>query len=84
MPLFDGKDKSRYATFTRRTLMTGGAVRCRVGSARRSGSTKSRFWKANSSAPRAEQNSVSARLVAPLRGRIFDRLGVELANNRRK
>ena len=32
---------------------------------------------------RAEDNRVNQRLLAPLRGRILDRFGVELATNRR-
>ncbi|HWE06747.1 MAG TPA: penicillin-binding protein 2, partial [Rhizomicrobium sp.] len=82
MPLFDGKDKSRYATFTRRTLMTGGAVGAVLG-ALGVRLYQLQILEGEQFRTRAEQNSVSARLVAPLRGRIFDRFGVELANNRR-
>ena len=78
MPLFDGKDKSRYATFTRRTLMTGGAVGAVLG-ALGVRLYQLQILEGEQFRTRAEQNSVSARLVAPLRGRIFDRFGVELA-----
>ena len=82
MPLFDRKDKSRYAAFTRRTLMPDGAMRrCwrALGAAVPAADARA----ATSFATKAEDNSVSARLVAPPRGRIFDRFGVELATNRR-
>src|ERR1700722_10890579 len=82
MPLFDRKDKSRYATFTRRTLMTGGAVGAVLG-ALGVRLYQLQILEGEQFRTRAEQNSVSARLVAPLRGRIFDRFGVALANNRR-
>src|SRR3984957_358870 len=82
MPLFDRKDKSRYATFTRRTLMTGGAVGAVLG-ALGVRLYQLQILEGDEFRTRAEQNSVSARLVAPLRGRIFDRFGVELATNRR-
>jgi len=82
MPLFDRKDKSRYATFTRRTLMMSGgmgAVLCLLGGRLyqlqiRDGA----LYRVAS-----EDNRVNERLVAPPRGRILDRFGVELANNRR-
>lgn len=82
MPLFDRKDKSRYATFTRRTLMMSGgmgAVLCLLGGRLyqlqiRDGA----LYRVAS-----EDNRVNERLVAPPRGRIMDRFGVELANNRR-
>ncbi|HEY2444134.1 MAG TPA: penicillin-binding protein 2 [Rhizomicrobium sp.] len=82
MPLFDGKDKSRYATFTRRTLMAGGAVGSVLG-ALGVRLYQLQILEGDQFRTKAEQNSVSARLVAPLRGRIFDRFGAELANNRR-
>jgi len=82
MPLFDRKDKSRYATFTRRTLMlTGGmgGVLAVLGG---------RFYqlqilKGKEYSVEAEDNRVSQRFIFPPRGRIFDRFGVELATNRR-
>jgi len=82
MPLFDRKDKSRYTTFSRRSLvMTGGmtAVFGVLG------------WRlynlqienGDEYKVQAEANRVSQHLIAPPRGRIVDRFGVELANNRR-
>ncbi len=82
MPLFDRKDKSRYATFTRRTLMMSGgmtAVLCALGG--RLYQLQIRDGDLYRTA--AEDNRVNERLVAPPRGRILDRFGVELANNRR-
>lgn len=82
MPLFDRKDKSRYAAFTRRTLMTGGAIGAVLG-ALGVRLYQLQILDGEKFRTKAEQNSVSARLVAPLRGRIVDRFGVELAANRR-
>lgn len=82
MPLFDRKDKSRYAAFTRRTLMTGGAIGAILG-ALGVRLYQLQILEGDQFRTKAEENSVSARLVAPLRGRIFDRFGVELATNRR-
>ena len=82
MPLFDRKDKSRYAAFTRRTLMTGGAIGAILG-ALGVRLYQLQVLEGDQFRTKAEENSVSARLVAPLRGRIFDRFGVELATNRR-
>ena len=82
MPLFDRKDKSRYAAFTRRTLLTGGAVGAVLG-ALGVRLYQLQILEGEQFRTKAEENSVSARLVAPLRGRILDRFGVELASNRR-
>ncbi len=82
MPLFDRKDKSRYATFTRRTLMLSGAM----------GSILAvlggRFYQlqilnGDEYLVKAKDNSISRRFVFPPRGRILDRFGTELATNRR-
>jgi penicillin-binding protein 2 len=82
MPLFDRKDKSRYAAFTRRTLMVSGGMTAVFGV------IAGRLYQlqireGSEFMTRAEANRVSTRLVAPLRGRILDRFGVELATNRR-
>src|ERR1700761_7107128 len=82
MPLFDRKDKSRYAAFSRRTLMMGGmvsAVMLTLGGRL----YQLQILEGDEYATKAEDNRVSQRLIAPLRGRILDRFGVELANNRR-
>lgn len=81
MPLFDLKDKSRYATFTRRTLiMTGGMASVMAVLAGRL--YQLQILEGDEYMTRAEDNRVNQRLIAPLRGRIVDRFGVELANNR--
>lgn len=82
MPLFDKKDKSRYAAFTRRTLGLGGAMTAVFGV------LAGRLYQlqirnGDQYMVEAEDNRVSERLIAPPRGRIMDRFGVELANSRR-
>ena len=82
MPLFDKKDKSRYATFTRRAVGLGGgmtAIFAVLGG---------RLWQlqvrdGDQYLVDAEANRISERLIAPPRGRIIDRFGVELATSRR-
>jgi penicillin-binding protein 2 len=82
MPSFDAKDKSRYATFTRRSLLvTGGMVSI-------FGVLAGRLYQlqvvdGERYLTQAEENRISQRLLAPGRGRIFDRFGVPLASNRR-
>ncbi len=82
MPLFDRKDKSRYATFSRRTAMmtfgVGGVMSVLAGRL-----YQLQIVHGDEYMTRAEENRVSQRLLAPLRGRILDRFGTELANNRR-
>jgi len=82
MPLFDRKDKSRYASFTRRTLLLSGGMTAVFGL------LAGRLYKlqiinGNQYLTLAEDNRVSQRLVPPPRGRILDRFGLELANDRR-
>ena len=82
MPVFDRKDKSRYASFTRRSLgMTGGmaAVFAILGGRLYQLQIKN----GDQYKTEAEENRVNMRLISPPRGRILDRFGVELANNRR-
>jgi penicillin-binding protein 2 len=82
MPLFDGKDKSRYASFTRRSLMlTGGMTGVLLILAGRLYQLQIR--NGDEYMVEAEDNRVSQRLIFPPRGRILDRFGVELATNRR-
>src|SRR5437868_2212720 len=82
MPLFDKKDKSRYATFTRRSLGMGGGMA--VVFAVLGGRLYQLQIKDGAEyKEEAEDNRISQRLLAPPRGRILDRFGVELANNRR-
>ena len=82
MPLFDRKDKSRYASFSRRTLMMGGGVGV-VMAALGARLYELQIVEGDEFRTRAQENSVNQRLLAPLRGRIIDRFGVELANNRK-
>jgi penicillin-binding protein 2 len=82
MPIFDRKDKSRYATFTRRTLLVTGGVNV-VFAVLAGRLYQLQIVEGEKFMTRAEENRVSQRLVAPLRGRILDRFGVELASNRR-
>jgi len=82
MPLFDRKDKSRYATFTRRTLMMGGGI-ATILAALGARLYQLQILEGEEFMTRADENRVNQRLLAPLRGRILDRFGVELATNRR-
>jgi len=82
MPLFDRRDKSRYASFTRRTLLLSGGMTALFGL------LAGRLYKlqivnGGQYLTLAEDNRVSQRLIPPPRGRILDRFGVELADNRR-
>ncbi|HVZ28022.1 MAG TPA: penicillin-binding protein 2 [Rhizomicrobium sp.] len=82
MPLFDKKDKSRYATFTRRSLGMGGGMAL-VFAILGGRLYQLQIKDGAEYKEEAEDNRVSQRLIAPPRGRILDRFGVELANNRR-
>ena len=82
MPLFDKKDKSRYATFTRRSLGMGGGMAA-VFAVLAGRLYQLQIRDGDQYMVEAEDNRVSERLIAPPRGRIMDRFGVELANSRR-
>src|ERR1700749_311047 len=82
MPVFDKKDKSRYETFTRRTLMVSGGMTA-VLAALGGRLYQLQIRDGDQYRTAAEDNRVNERLVAPPRGRILDRFAVELANNRR-
>jgi penicillin-binding protein 2 len=82
MPLFDKKDKSRYATFTRRSLGMGGGMTL-VFAILTGRLYQLQIRDGDQYMTEAEDNRINERLLAPPRGRIFDRFGVELANNRR-
>jgi penicillin-binding protein 2 len=82
MPLFDKKDKSRYATFTRRTVGVGGGMAA-VFAVLAGRLYQLQVRDGNQYKVEAEDNRVSERLIMPPRGRIIDRFGTELANNRR-
>ena len=82
MPLFDRKDKSRYVSFTRRTLMLSGGM-TGVFALLAGRLYQLQIVNGNQYMTQAEDNRVSQRLVPSSRGRIIDRFGVELATNRR-
>jgi penicillin-binding protein 2 len=82
MPLFDKKDKSRYATFTRRSVGMGGAMAA-VFAVLGGRLYQLQIKDGDEYLVDAEANRISERLIAPPRGRIIDRFGVELANSRR-
>ena len=82
MPLFDRKDKSRYATFTRRSLMVSGGVTA-VFALLAGRLYQLQILQGEKFKTRSEENRISERLFAPPRGRILDRFAAELANNRR-
>lgn len=82
MPIFDRKDKSRYATFTRRSIMMGGGVGG-ILAVLAGRLYQLQIVNGQEYMTKAEENRVSQRLLAPLRGRIVDRFGTELATNRR-
>jgi penicillin-binding protein 2 len=82
MPFFDRRDKSRYASFTRRSLLLsggmGGVLLLLAGRL-----YQLQILNGSQYMTQAEDNRVSQRLLFPPRGRIVDRFGVELATNRR-
>jgi penicillin-binding protein 2 len=82
MPLFDKKDKSRYATFTRRSLALSGGMTL-VFAVLAGRLYQLQIRDGDEYKEEAEDNRISERLIAPPRGRILDRFGVELANNLR-
>ena len=82
MPLFDKKDKSRYTTFTRRTLGLGGGMTA-IFTVLAGRLYQLQIRDGSQYLLEAEDNRVSERLLPPLRGRILDRFGAEMANNRR-
>ena len=82
MPSFDAKDKSRYETFSRRTLMLTGGMTAVFG-VLAGRLYQLQIVQGDVYMTRAEDNRVNQRLLAPPRGRIFDRFGTALATNRR-
>ena len=82
MPLFDKKDKSRYTTFTRRSVGMGAGMTA-VFAVLAGRLYQLQIRDGDQYMVEAEDNRVSQRLIAPPRGRIMDRFGVELANSRR-
>jgi penicillin-binding protein 2 len=82
MPFFDAKDKSRYATFSRRTLVLSGGM-ASVFALLVGRLYQLQIVDGSLYLTQAEDNRISDRLLAPPRGRIMDRFGVVLAGNRR-
>ena len=77
---FDIRDSARYEQFTRRTAIMG------IGTAGVFAGLASRMYylqviEGEQYREMADANRVNRRMVAPLRGRILDRFGVELASN---
>jgi len=81
MAAFDRKDKSRYETFSRRAMLLGGGMTAVFG-VLAGRLYQLQILQGDRYMTQAEDNRVNQRLVAPLRGRIFDRFGVPLAANR--
>jgi penicillin-binding protein 2 len=74
------RDIRRGTVFTRRALLIGGAQTLMLaGLAARLRQVQ--VQEGSRYATMAEENSVTARLIAPQRGRILDRFGVQLAGN---
>jgi penicillin-binding protein 2 len=77
-----GKTKSRYATFSRRTLLMSGGMTAVFGL------LAGRLYQlqvldGDRYLTEAEDNRINLRLLTPPRGRILDRFGTPLANSRR-
>ena len=82
MPLFDRKDKSRYASFSRRSLMMSGGMTA-VFALLAGRLYQLQIMNGDQYKMQAEDNRVNLRLIPPPRGRILDRFGTALADNRR-
>jgi penicillin-binding protein 2 len=82
MPFFDAKDKSRYATFSRRTAILGGGM-ASIFAVLAGRLYQLQIVDGGLYLTRAEENRINDRLLAPPRGRILDRFGVVLAGNKR-
>ena len=82
MPVFDKKDKSRYATFTRRSLGVGAGMTA-VFAVLAGRLYQLQIRDGDEYMTDAEANRISERSLVPPRGRILDRFGMELANNKR-
>ena len=81
MPFFDAKDNSRYATFSRRTLILSGGM-ASVFALLAGRLYQLQIVDGSLYLTLAESNRISDRLLAPPRGRVMDRFGVILAGNR--
>jgi penicillin-binding protein 2 len=77
----DWRENTRYAIFSRRAaLLSAGTVALFAGLVARL--FQLQVTESDLYSKEAEENRVNIRLLAPLRGRLLDRFGVELASNR--
>ncbi|MBI1210560.1 MAG: penicillin-binding protein 2 [Alphaproteobacteria bacterium] len=77
--MMDGRDSVRHRAFTRRTLLlSGGVVGIYTVLAGRM--FQLQVLQQDQFTMLAEDNRVNVQLIAPPRGRVYDRFGVELAN----
>ena len=76
-----GKDNARFSAFSRRATILSGVTLAAFG-----GIVSRLYYLQVSKSPeytlRAEANRIKQRLIVPLRGKVLDRFGVELATNR--
>jgi len=79
---FDKRDKGRYATFSRRTLLLSGGMMGIFG-VLAGRLYQLQIVEGDDYLMQAEDNRINDRLLAPPRGRIVDRFGVSLASSRR-
>src|SRR4051812_35645582 len=82
MVSFGSKDKGRYATFTRRTLLLSGGMTAIFG-VLAGRLYQLQILEGDRYLTEAEDNRINQRLLAPQRARIADRFGVSLASSRR-
>ena len=75
----DGRDSVRHRAFTRRTLLLSGGV-LGVYSILAGRMFQLQVLQQDQFTMLAEDNRVNVQLLAPLRGRVYDRFGIELAN----
>jgi penicillin-binding protein 2 len=82
MPQFDAKDKAKFETFSRRSLLVSGGMTA-VFAVLVGRSYQLQIVRGDEYLTAAEENRISLKLLVPPRGRIYDRFGVALAGNRR-
>lgn len=77
--MMDGRDSVRHRAFTRRTLLLSGGV-LGVYTILAGRMFQLQVLQQDQFTMLAEDNRVNVQLIAPPRGRVYDRFGVELAN----
>jgi penicillin-binding protein 2 len=77
--MMDGRDSVRHRSFTRRTLLLSGGV-VGVYTILAGRMFQLQVLQQDQFTMLAEDNRVNVQLIAPPRGRVYDRFGVELAN----